>query len=152
MHKPTDAHWVAVKRILRYLCHTPTDGLFFTAQNDISVTGYSVADWAGCPLDRKSTTGYCVYLGHHLISWNHINSARLRDLPQRLNTEQLLLLLLKLCGSVDQTADIFTKGLSRQRFSALRSKLTLRLPRPSLRGRVTGIASPTREAPSTAVT
>lgn len=31
---------------------------------------YSDADWAGCPDDRKSTSGYCIYLGHNLVSWN----------------------------------------------------------------------------------
>jgi hypothetical protein len=31
--------------------------------------GYSDADWAGCKIDRKSTSGTCQYLGRSLVSW-----------------------------------------------------------------------------------
>ena len=34
-----------------------------------NLVAYSDADWAGCVHTRRSTTGYCVYLGHNLISW-----------------------------------------------------------------------------------
>ncbi|GKG57568.1 ribonuclease H-like domain-containing protein, partial [Tanacetum coccineum] len=29
---------------------------------------YSDADWAGCPAIRRSTSGYCVFLGNNLLS------------------------------------------------------------------------------------
>jgi hypothetical protein len=45
MHKPTSAHLVAAKRILRYLKITLYLGIRF---------------WAGDPYDRRSTTGIIV--------------------------------------------------------------------------------------------
>ncbi|GJV37713.1 ribonuclease H-like domain-containing protein [Tanacetum coccineum] len=31
---------------------------------------YSDADWAGCPTTRRSTAGYCVFLGNNLLFWS----------------------------------------------------------------------------------
>ena len=31
--------------------------------------GYCDADWAGCPIDRKFTSGYCVFIGGNVIAW-----------------------------------------------------------------------------------
>jgi hypothetical protein len=31
--------------------------------------GYSDANWAGCKIDRKSTSGTCQFLGRSLVSW-----------------------------------------------------------------------------------
>ena len=70
MHRPTDIHWSAVKRILRYLNDTINYGLYLRPSPSTHLSVYSDADWAGCPDDRKSTSGYCIYLGHNLVSWN----------------------------------------------------------------------------------
>ena len=35
-----------------------------------SLCGYSDADFAGCRLDRKSTSGTCQFLGSSLVSWS----------------------------------------------------------------------------------
>ncbi|XP_031473857.1 secreted RxLR effector protein 161-like [Nymphaea colorata] len=32
--------------------------------------GYSDVDWVGCPVTRRSTTGYNIYLGTNCISWS----------------------------------------------------------------------------------
>ena len=34
------------------------------------MVAYSDADWVGCPDTRRSTSGYCVYLGPSLVSWS----------------------------------------------------------------------------------
>ncbi|XP_019157470.1 PREDICTED: uncharacterized protein LOC109154046 [Ipomoea nil] len=36
---------------------------------DLSYAVNRLCDWAGCPVDRKSTSGFAVYLGDNLISW-----------------------------------------------------------------------------------
>ncbi|KAM1108382.1 hypothetical protein ACFX2B_004976 [Malus domestica] len=69
MHTPRTIHLQAVKRILRYLKGTLDSGLWFTKGRQI-LTAWTDADWAGCPVDRRSTSGYCVFLGPNLISWS----------------------------------------------------------------------------------
>lgn len=68
MHAPTESHFIAVKRILRYIKGTLYQGLRFLP-GPLSLTAFSDADWAGDSVDRRSTTGYCLYLGTNLISW-----------------------------------------------------------------------------------
>jgi hypothetical protein len=45
-------------------------GLTLHASTATDIVAYSDADWAGCPDTRRSTFGYCVYLGPSLISWS----------------------------------------------------------------------------------
>uniref|UniRef100_A0A803PBI7 Reverse transcriptase Ty1/copia-type domain-containing protein n=1 Tax=Cannabis sativa TaxID=3483 RepID=A0A803PBI7_CANSA len=68
--QPTDVHWGATKRILRYLKGTMHHGLHIAPSVNLTLVGFSNADWACCPNDRKSVAGYCVYLGDSLISWS----------------------------------------------------------------------------------
>jgi hypothetical protein len=70
MHDPRDGHLAIVKRILRYVRGTTTSGLLLAAASSTDIVAYSDADWAGCPDTRRSTSGYCVYLGGALISWS----------------------------------------------------------------------------------
>jgi hypothetical protein len=70
MHTPRDAHWTAVKRILRYIHGSMDLGLTISASPSVDIVAYSDADWAGCPDTRCSTSFYCVYLGSSLISWS----------------------------------------------------------------------------------
>ena len=56
--QPTKQHWIAVKRIMRYLKGTVNLGLLFNKDGSKQCVGYSDADWAGDIDDRKSTSGY----------------------------------------------------------------------------------------------
>jgi hypothetical protein len=66
---PKEVHLRAVKRILRYLVHTPKFGLWYPKGSSFDLLGYSDADWAGCKIDRKSTSRTCQFLGRSLVSW-----------------------------------------------------------------------------------
>ncbi|XP_019432572.1 PREDICTED: uncharacterized protein LOC109339568 [Lupinus angustifolius] len=66
--KPTNLHFEGAKRILRYLKGSISAGIFFPAETDFKIKGYTDSDWAGCPDSRKSVSGYCFYLGKALIS------------------------------------------------------------------------------------
>ena len=55
---------------MRYLHFTPEFGLWFFASSSLVLCGYSDADFAGCRLDRKSTSGTCQFLGSSLVSWS----------------------------------------------------------------------------------
>ncbi|XP_071727263.1 uncharacterized mitochondrial protein AtMg00810-like [Rutidosis leptorrhynchoides] len=70
MHAPHDGHMGALKRILRYIHGTIDHGIYLSKSPSRSLVAYTDADWAGCPDTRRSTSGYCVYLGDNLISWS----------------------------------------------------------------------------------
>ncbi|KAK1430107.1 hypothetical protein QVD17_12618 [Tagetes erecta] len=70
MHAPRTSHFNALKRILRYLQGTIDFGLTLTKFGISSLLAYTDADWGGCPDTRRSTSGYCVYMGDNLLSWS----------------------------------------------------------------------------------
>ncbi|XP_022040172.1 uncharacterized mitochondrial protein AtMg00810-like [Helianthus annuus] len=70
MHAPKTGHWLALKRIIRYIKGTASFGLRIGPTTSNSLVAYTDADWAGCPDTRRSTSGYCVYYGDNLISWS----------------------------------------------------------------------------------
>lgn len=69
MHDPRSGHLEVVNRILRYLKGCPGKGILFSNHGHLKVEGYTDADWAGCLDDRRSTSGYCVFVGDNLVCW-----------------------------------------------------------------------------------
>ncbi|RVW65371.1 Retrovirus-related Pol polyprotein from transposon RE2 [Vitis vinifera] len=69
LQSPCDSHWDAVIRILRYIKSTRGQGVLYENRGHTQVIGYTDADWAGSPTDRRSTSRYCVFIGGNLISW-----------------------------------------------------------------------------------
>ncbi|GKF64915.1 ribonuclease H-like domain-containing protein, partial [Tanacetum coccineum] len=116
------------------------------ASTTTSLVGYidaDWADWAGCPSTRRSTSGYCVFLGDNLLSWSakrqHIISrssakAEYRGVANVVTETAWIRNLLP--GHVRvlhvpshfQYTDIFTKGLPSALFEDFRSSLSVRPP------------------------
>ena len=69
MTSPCDSHWEAVVLILRYIKSAPGKGLLFEDQGHEHIIGYTDADWAGSPSDKRSTSEYCVLVGGNLVWW-----------------------------------------------------------------------------------
>uniref|UniRef100_A0A3Q7H7M9 Reverse transcriptase Ty1/copia-type domain-containing protein n=1 Tax=Solanum lycopersicum TaxID=4081 RepID=A0A3Q7H7M9_SOLLC len=79
----SSCHLVAVKRILRYIKSTSAHGLFLSPTSTTLLHGFTDSDWGGDMDDRKSTTGFAIYLGNHLISL----SSRKQCVVSRSSTE-----------------------------------------------------------------
>jgi hypothetical protein len=69
METPRESHWLATKRILRYIKGTLNFGLFYTYGERADLVGYSDSDWGSDQDERKSTTGHVFYLGSTVFSW-----------------------------------------------------------------------------------
>lgn len=69
LDKPTETHYKAAQRVLKYLKGCPGKGIFFPRSSSLQILGFSDADWAGCPDTRRSVSGFCFFLGDSLICW-----------------------------------------------------------------------------------
>jgi hypothetical protein len=82
MSAPTSTHLAAAKRVLRYIRGTLHHGIEFTP-GPLTLSAYTDADWAGDPDDRRSTSGFLIYLGSNAITW----SAKKQPTVSRSSTE-----------------------------------------------------------------
>jgi hypothetical protein len=64
---PRKEHWVAVKRILKYLRRTKDLFLVYRGDNKLVVKGYTDASFVTDPDDSKSQSGLCVYTKQRCI-------------------------------------------------------------------------------------
>jgi hypothetical protein len=56
---PCSSHRMTIQRIFRYLKHTPEFGIWYSASSSLDLVGFFDADFAGCRIDRKSTSRTC---------------------------------------------------------------------------------------------
>jgi hypothetical protein len=56
---PRSSHRTTVQRIFRYLKHTPEFGILYSASSSLDLVGFSYTDFAGCGIDRKSSSLIC---------------------------------------------------------------------------------------------
>ena len=69
MHNPKESHLRAVYQILQYLKGTPGKGILFKKGQNLTLEAYTDADYARSMVDRRSTSGYCTFLGGNLVTW-----------------------------------------------------------------------------------
>lgn len=69
LSQPSDADVTAVKRIFKYLRGTLDFGIFYKKISKFTLECFSDSDYAGCPVTRRSTSGYIFNLGSGAISW-----------------------------------------------------------------------------------
>lgn len=71
-HDPRDIHLNVVHKVLRYLKGTVGQGIFYPADTNFDLRGFSDADWGTCTDDRRSVTAYCMFIGESLLSWRSV--------------------------------------------------------------------------------
>ncbi|XP_019108185.2 uncharacterized mitochondrial protein AtMg00810-like [Beta vulgaris subsp. vulgaris] len=91
MHDPHDEHMSALKRIIHYIQGTLYLGQNLSPSPVTDLVSYTDADWGGCSNTRRSTSGYCVFLGDNLITWSSKREPFLVSVP-RPSTRGLLML------------------------------------------------------------
>ena len=70
MASPTELHYKAALRVLRYLKCSPRRGLFCPHySSELQFLGFRDEDWGGCVDTRCSISGYCLFIGKSLVSW-----------------------------------------------------------------------------------
>ena len=70
MHMSSVSDFQLLKRILRYVKGTEDMGININKSAHSTLVCYSNSDWTGCQSTRKSTGGFCTFLGSNIISWS----------------------------------------------------------------------------------
>jgi hypothetical protein len=67
---PHSSHRMVVQRVFKYLKHTLEFVIWYSASSSLDLVGFSDADFAGCGIDRNSTSGTCHFLESSLVCWS----------------------------------------------------------------------------------
>ncbi|XP_062094088.1 uncharacterized mitochondrial protein AtMg00810-like [Humulus lupulus] len=68
MSSPTIHHWAVLEKILCYLKGAPGRGIVYADHGHTHIECFLDADWTGSKVDRRSTSGYCIFVGGNLVS------------------------------------------------------------------------------------
>ncbi|XP_072087332.1 uncharacterized mitochondrial protein AtMg00810-like [Arachis hypogaea] len=133
MHDPRERHLQAISMIIQYLKASPGKGLLLKKEGILSMKVYTDADYAGSIIDRRSTSGYCMFLGENLVTWRSdkpqfdVQHDRTKhvEIDRHFIKEKLDngLIATKYIPSRLQLADMFTKGLPIEHLKDLTCKL-----------------------------
>eukprot|EP00253_Pinus_taeda_P025936 PITA_25936 len=68
IYRPTKLYWKAANHVLRYLKGTTEYGLWYRHAEGVKLQGFTDADWAGNPSERKNTLGGILSIGSATVS------------------------------------------------------------------------------------
>jgi hypothetical protein len=80
---PHSSHRTAIQQIFRYLKYTLEFGIWYSISSLLDLVGFFDADFVGCGIDRKSTSGICHFLDLLLLVGQLTNSLLSHSPPQR---------------------------------------------------------------------
>ncbi|CAI8599964.1 unnamed protein product [Vicia faba] len=69
LSNPGMQHWIAVKRVMRYLKRIRDFVLTYRKSDNLEIIGYCDSYFVGCPDSRRSTSGYIFLLAGGAVSW-----------------------------------------------------------------------------------
>ena len=75
LSNPGKDHWIAAKRVMRYLQRTKNYMFTYQKLSQLEIIGYSDSDFVGCRDSMKSTSGYIYLLAGGAISWKSVNQS-----------------------------------------------------------------------------
>ena len=85
LSNPRKDHWIAAKRVMRYLQRTKDYMLTYRKSDRLEIIGYSDSDFAGCQDSMKSTSGYICLLTGGVISWKSVKQSIVASFPWHLS-------------------------------------------------------------------
>ncbi|KMS64506.1 hypothetical protein BVRB_019590, partial [Beta vulgaris subsp. vulgaris] len=105
VHSPSSQDIIVAKRILRYLQNTRNFGIRFKSEQDPVLEAYVDADWANDAKDRKSTSGYVVFLNGP-ICW----SSRKQKVVALSSTEVEYVALTEVCKELSACRRVISEA------------------------------------------
>jgi hypothetical protein len=98
LSKPIILHYDAACIVVRYLKGSPGKGLLFPRSPTLHILGFADADWENRVDTRRSTSGYCFFLGNSLSHGDPRSRVQSLEVPLKLSIELYLLLLVSCNG------------------------------------------------------